>query len=227
MYLIRRAGHPPRRPGGFTIVEMMVSMTIALAVAAITTSIASNVFAANTQSIYMIQLTQEMRSAIQLISRDIRRSGYEDDALARFLSTEAVDSGVTMGALDADDTANCLQLQYEDLDGDLVNAVYRLRVISAVGRVSVHFGATSDCDTSMTAAGWADISDPLLTSITGLQFVLTDQRTDVAENSDTGNVIQVGVEQISIVISAQLRGNAAVNRTIVNEVQLRNLFLTV
>ena len=212
---------------GFTLIELMVAMLIALIVAVTTVQIAANVFQTSTQSIQMIQLTQEMRSVIQLISRDIRRSGYNDDSLARFLATEAIISGVTMGALDANNTANCLQVQYDNHDGDAKNVVYRLRVVSDVGRVSAHFNANATCDTSTDDIAWVDVTDPLLSHISALEFGLNNQMTDIAENMNNGNVIQVGLEQISIVISANLRTNEAVNRSIINEVQIRNQYLTV
>jgi hypothetical protein len=202
-------------------------MVIMLVVALATIQISSSVFRTNTESIHMIQLSQEMRSAIQLISRDIRRSGYNDDSLAGFLSTQAISSGVTMGALDANGVANCLRVQYDDLDGNAKNVVYRLRVISAVGRISAHFGAAASCDTLLTDVGWVDISDPILTHISGLEFVLDNHLTDIAENLSSGNTIQVGVEQISIVIDATLRANNAVTRSITNEVQIRNQYLKV
>jgi prepilin peptidase dependent protein B len=212
---------------GFTLIELMVAMLITLIVSATTVQITSNVFQTSTQSIQMIQLSQEMRSVIQLISRDIRRSGYNDDSLARFLATEAIASGVSMGILDANNTANCLQVQYDSLDGDAKNVVYRLRVVSDVGRVSAHFNANATCDTSTDDIAWVDVTDPLLTHISALEFVLNNQTTDIAENMNNGNVIQVGLEQINIVISATLRTNEAVNRSIINEIQIRNQYLTV
>jgi prepilin peptidase dependent protein B len=212
---------------GFTLIELMVAMLITLIVSATTVQITSNVFQTSTQSIQMIQLSQEMRSVIQLISRDIRRSGYNDDSLARFLATEAIASGVSMGTLDANNTANCLQVQYDSLDGDAKNVVYRLRVVSDVGRVSAHFNANATCDTSTDDIAWVDVTDPLLTHISALEFVLNNQTTDIAENMNNGNVIQVGLEQINIVISATLRTNEAVNRSIINEIQIRNRYLTV
>jgi prepilin-type N-terminal cleavage/methylation domain-containing protein len=222
----------PLSPGsvkGFTLIELMISMVIMLVVALATIQISSSVFRTNTESVQMIQMSQEMRSAIQLISRDIRRAGYNDDSLAGFLSSQAISSGITMGTLDANGIANCLQVRYDDLDGIAKNAVYRLRVVSTIGRVSAHFGATASCDTPTTDTGWVDISDPILTHITGLEFILDDSRTDIAENMSTGNTIQVGVEQISISISAALRSsaNASVNRTISNAVQIRNQYLSV
>lgn len=205
----------------------MVSLVIVLIVAAVTIKIEANVFESNGRSINMIQLTQQMRSAIQLISRDIRRAGYNDDALARFLSTQAVSSGVTMGALDANGAANCLQVSYDDLDGSAKNVVYRLRVVSEVGRIAANFGATATCDTSIADTGWVDITDPLVVSVTSLDFVHNNQLTDIAENLSDGNTIQVGLEQISVTIDASLRGNNNVSRSITNEVQIRNQYLTV
>ncbi|MCW8925270.1 MAG: prepilin-type N-terminal cleavage/methylation domain-containing protein [Xanthomonadales bacterium] len=212
---------------GFTLVELMIAMFIMMVVAVALVEISANVFRSNTESIHMVQLSQEMRSAIQLISRDIRRAGYNDDSLAGYLSTQAISSGVTMGALDENDTANCLQVRYDDLDGNAKNVVYRLRTINEIGRVSAHFDADADCDLSLTDTGWVDISDPILTDVSALEFVRDNQLTDIAENLSNGNTIQVGLEQVRISISATLRSNDNVNRTIVNEVQIRNQYLTV
>ncbi len=212
---------------GFTLIELMLAMLIMLIVTISTVQIAANVFQTNTQSIHMVQLSQEMRSVIQLISRDMRRSGYKNDALAGFLSTEAINSGVTMGSLDDNNTADCLQVGYEDSNGDTKNVVYRLRVISDVGRVSAHFDSGATCNTSTDNIGWVDVSDPLLAHISALEFVLSRQLTDIVTNVSTGNVIKVGLDQINIVISATLRTNEAVNRSITNRVQLRNQNLSV
>lgn len=212
---------------GFTLVELMIAMFIMMVIAVAMVQISANVFRSNTEAVHMVQLSQQMRSAIQLISRDIRRAGYNDDSLAGYLSTQAISSGVTMGALDENDVANCLQVRYDDLDGNAKNVVYRLRTVSAVGRVSAHFDADADCDLSLTDSGWVDISDPILTDISALEFIRDNQLTDIAENLDNGHTIQVGLEQVRISISATLRSNDTVNRTIVNEVQIRNQYLNV
>lgn len=227
MYISDNIQTSPDSNRGFTLVELMISLTIMLIVALVTVQISANVFRTNTESIHMTQLSQEMRSAIQLISRDIRRAGYNDDALAGFLSTQAISSGVTMGNLDEDNIANCLRVQYDDLDGSAKNVVYRLRVVNEVGRISAHFGNTAHCETTLDDNGWVDISDPILSHISGLEFILNNHLTDIAENTSNGNTIQVGVEQISIIISANLRSNETVNRSIVNEVQIRNQYLRV
>jgi Tfp pilus assembly protein PilW len=218
---------PPPHSGGFTVVELMIAMVIMLIVTLAMVQISANVFRTNSEAVHMAQLSQELRSVIQLISRDIRRAGYNDDSLAGFLATQDISSGITMGAVDANDVANCLQIQYEDLDGVAQNAVYRLRTVSEIGRVSAHFDADASCDTAVDDNGWVDISDPLLSDISAVEFVLQDQLTDIAENLSNGHMIQVGLEQISILIGATLRSNTAVTRSIRNEVQIRNNYLKV
>ena len=231
MHINIRKPLPPCPARGFTLVELMIALTIMLIVSLATVKISAGVFRTNTQSIHMTQLSQEMRTAIQIISRDIRRSGYKADALAGFLTTLAISSGVTMGQLDADGVAGCLQIQYDDISEKdkliFANVVYRLRVVSSVGRVSAHFDADADCDTSINDAGWVDISDPLMTHITALRFILDDSLTDIAENLSNGNTIQVGLEQVSITIIATLRSNQAISRSITNEVQMRNHYLRI
>ncbi len=212
---------------GVTLIELMIALVIMSIVTLGAVQLSANVFSTNTQSIQMIQLSQEMRSVIQLISRDIRRAGYNDDALASFLSTEAIASGVSMGTMDDNNISNCLRVQYDSLEGDAMNVVYRMRTVNDIGRVSAHFGATATCATDVTDDAWVDVTDPLLTDISGLEFRLNDQLTDIAENLSNGNVIQVGLQQISIAISAILRTDNTINRTIINEVQIRNQFLTV
>lgn len=212
---------------GFTLVELMIALVIMSIVTLGAVQLSANVFRSNTQSIQMIQLSQEMRSVIQLISRDIRRAGYNDDALAGFLSTQPLASGVSMGTMDENNISSCLRVQYDNLDGDAMNVVYRLRTVNDIGRVSAHFGATASCATDVTDNAWVDVTDPLLTHVSDLEFRLNDQLTDIAENLSNGHVIQVGLQQISIAISAILRTNNTINRTIINEVQIRNQFLTV
>jgi prepilin peptidase dependent protein B len=232
MYIDANRPLPLRLSRGFTLIELMIALTIMLVASMVAVKLSANVFSTNAQLIHMTQLTSEMRSTMQIISRDVRRAGYDSDALAGFLTTEEVSSGVTMGD-DLDDTdddyvTDCLSVTYDDISsGNEVNAVYRLRTISGVGRVSVHYGDSTSCDTLITDGDWVDMSDPLLTNITALQFVHNEDLTDIAENLNNGHMIQVGLEQVSITISATLRDRATVNRSITNEVQIRNQFVRI
>jgi prepilin-type N-terminal cleavage/methylation domain-containing protein len=223
-----------RTSRGFTLIELMIALAIMLVVSMVTVQLSVSVFATNTQLIHMTQLTSEMRSTMQIISRDVRRAGYNSDALASFLTTQTISSGVVMGDPDESGATDCLQVIYDDISegksDETANVVYRLRTISGVGRVSVLYGDNAtviSCDTLVTDAGWVDMSDPLLVNIASLQFIHFDSQTDIAENLSNGHVIEVGVERVSITIDATLRDNATISRSIINEVQIRNQTLRV
>jgi type II secretory pathway component PulJ len=182
----------------------------------------------------MTQLTSEMRAAIQIVSRDVRRAGYDSDALAGFLTTQAIASGVTLGDLDESGVAGCVHVTYDDISrgqsGKRANVVYRLRTLSSVGRLSALLGDEDDnfsCETSITHEGWVDLTDALLVDISALQFVRNENLTDIAENLNNGHMIQVGIEQINITITATLRSNETISRSITNRVQIRNQYLRV
>jgi len=234
MYIDAKRPLPLRPSRGFTLVELMIALTIMLVVSMAAVQLSASVFSTNSQHIHMTQLSSEMRSTMQIMSRDVRRAGYNSDALAGFLTTQAINSGIAMGDPDVSGASDCVQVTYDDMSegmsGRTANVVYRLRNISGVGRISALYGdnATAiSCATLITDVGWVDMSDPLLVNITALQFVLKDSLTDIAENQSNGHMIQVGTEQVSITISAMLRTNASVNRSIVNEVQIRNEILRV
>lgn len=232
MYLRTAQASRPGLSRGFTLIELMIALTIMLVVSLVTVQLSANVFGTNAQLIHMTQLTSEMRSAVHIISRDIRRAGYDSDALAGFLTTEAVSSGVTMGSdLDGTDDeyiAECVLVTYDDINtGDEVSVVYRLRTIGGIGRVSVNYDAGASCVTAVTDNGWVDMSDPLLINVTELQFIHNEDLTDIAENLDNGNMIQIGLEQVGITITATLTGRTTVVRSISNQVQIRNQLIRI
>lgn len=63
---------------GFTLIELMIAMIISLIVVGATITMFVMILKSNSDNLKMIRLTQEMRSVMSLISRDIRRTGYWD-----------------------------------------------------------------------------------------------------------------------------------------------------
>ena len=64
------------RQPGFTLVEMMVAMVVSLVASAAMLALMANTLGTGTQTIETTRMTQEMRTALQLITRDLRRSNY-------------------------------------------------------------------------------------------------------------------------------------------------------
>ncbi len=63
---------------GFTLIELMIALLLSLLVIAASITIFISILKANNEDLKMIRLTQEMRSVMTIITRDIRRAGYWD-----------------------------------------------------------------------------------------------------------------------------------------------------
>lgn len=76
---LRSMGAPLR---GFTLIEMMVSITIGLIVAAGAVSLIVAINQANSETIQSTRLTQELRSLASVISDDLKRTRRIDDPVS-------------------------------------------------------------------------------------------------------------------------------------------------
>jgi type II secretory pathway component PulJ len=212
---------------GLSLVELLVALVIGSMFTLAAVNVMSNALVNSTLIHQMAQLTQEMRSTMQLVSRDVRRSGRTLDPLAHYQARVDISSGLTMGTLVAG-SADCLQIEYEDNTSTDRNAVYRLIDNAAgIGRVAANFDAGASCATATTADGWVDITDPGLSDITALQFTRNSQVLNLGTNVATGNQINFSVERVFISITGVLVRDATISRTVENEIFLRNGELSV
>ena len=99
---------------GLSIVELLVGITVGLFVLAGATMVATNQISDNRRLLLETQVQQDMRTAMDIIVRDIRRSGYGRDAdkiPALGASTPALNPFKPAGAASA-----TLEYSYDDLD---------------------------------------------------------------------------------------------------------------
>lgn len=215
------------RQNGFSLVELMVALVIGSIFTLSAVTVMSNSLARSSDSVRMVQLSQELRATMNMVSGEIRRSGFDIDPLAYYQSDRAVTSGLTMGTLDGEGNASCLQISYEDKTGATWNAVYSLFTVDSVGRIAVNMEADATCATAASDDGWNQITDPDLTHITALTISRLVDETDMGINPATGNTVQLGTESVQISITGQLVEDATISRTVVNEMNLRNRYLSV
>jgi prepilin-type N-terminal cleavage/methylation domain-containing protein len=72
----------PRRHRGFSLVELMVAVVAGLIVSGAIVTFMMSSFRSNAQYVQSTRLTQELRNTLDLVTRDLQRAGYDDDALA-------------------------------------------------------------------------------------------------------------------------------------------------
>lgn len=147
---------------GFTLVELMVGLTIGLIVLAGALSFFSSILRANAESIKQQKFEQTVHALVDTIAADIRRAGYTP--LGQAVPTLTV-GGVNVGSFYANN--NCLLLTYRNPDNTVAyrgylrdsntNAIYVLKNVLAA--------PPSSCLLSDSAWNPISVTDPSLLTV--------------------------------------------------------------
>ena len=87
---------------GFSLVELMIALAAGLVVSTAAVAFLMSSFRSNSEYVQSTKLTQELRSSLDLITRDLRRAGYDEKALA-YLATSSGSPFSRMRFCDASD----------------------------------------------------------------------------------------------------------------------------
>jgi prepilin peptidase dependent protein B len=212
---------------GLTLMEMLVAMSISLVVSMAMVGLMANTLGTGTQTIGAARLTSEMRAALQIMSRDLRRANYHANFMKCFGNLDcrsSLDNGdgdasayVASISIDGDD---CFYFWLDrNADGDIGNddvGAFRLGTVNGVGVIQMTTTRESvpDCDQD---ADWADITDPDVVHVT--EFLVTNTRSYVDTTASGGSQT---VDKIGMSISAELIGKPDITRTVGDVIRVRN-----
>lgn len=150
------------KQNGFTLVELMVGLTIGLIIMAGTLNFYSSILRANAESVKQQKFEQTLHALVGTITADIRRAGYTP--LGQAVPTLTV-GGINVGSFYADD--NCLLLTYRNPDNSEAyrgylrdpntKAIYVLK--------SVLTAPPSSCSLSDPAWNPTSVTDPVLLTV--------------------------------------------------------------
>jgi type II secretory pathway component PulJ len=186
-----------KKQTGITLIELMIALILGLLVSgAIITIFVTNV-KSTTENIKMIHLNQELRSAMGLISDEIKRAGYSASSDENY-----------MAAWDPA-TANCVIYAYDqNADGSVYAAGTDRLGFSLSGGV-VSWGQNV---TSCTVGNWQPLTNTGVANITAFTI--------------TPNAIAAGslnINQIVVSITGETTLNpGTATRTITETIRVRN-----
>ncbi len=212
---------------------MMVATAIGLMLLAGITFLFTHIVKANTDTLKVTHLHQELRAIMDVMVQDIRRSGYWLNAVcsvnANILSASLIAdycAGIAglqnpFDMIIIDMNRSCILYSYDATANGILDTApnadnipderFGFRLNS--GAVEMR-QAGADCDTG----GWQDISDPRSVIITDLQFNSEPSKvTDI--NVTTGQLI---TRHIEIELRGRLKQDAAIQRTLIAGVHVRN-----
>ena len=201
---------------GFTLTELLIASAISLVAVAGMIVVMSSTLGSTTQVLNATRLSGDVRAALQVVSRDLRRANYSETFEACIGSGSATCLAVADSVV-VNAGANCVTYSYERAGGTVSGAM-RL----ANGALQFRVDA-ADCSNS---ANWDNITDPERVTISA--FTLTD--TD-GQNLTYVSPASVGLSQRVRKVRVLITGAAcpvgdtcadAPQRTVTGTVRVRN-----
>jgi len=212
---------------GFTLMEMMIALALSLVVVLTMSRLTVDTFSTGTKTVEMAKLSYELRSTMELLSRDVRRASFTSNAILCFANVDcASDGSVNLpGDVYINADHDCVTYLHDrNEDGDATNdssGGFRLSSVSGVGVVQTWTGGSAP-DCTSTAGEWRAITDPGVIDVFSFQVDDDQSYTEVIDVDAAGNPVRQKIRKIHMLVSARLVRNAAINRTVGNTVLVRN-----
>jgi type II secretory pathway component PulJ len=223
---------------GATLMEVLVAMSISLVVTAAMIAMMANSLGSTARIIKMTKLTDDMRVALQLMSRDVRRSSYNANSMFCYANTDcASDGAITAAAefnlpdLDSDSAngraGNCFTfLTDRDHDGDSTEddaGGFRHVTIGAVGVIEMWTGdAAPDCASAAGAAGWVQITNPENMDIFAFSVDDNLSYTQVIKDDGVNPTVSQRVRKVTMDMQGRLVMDNTITRQMEDVIAIRN-----
>lgn len=206
--LSRMRSRRPQR--GFTLLETLIAMALGLMVLAGVLQFVSRLVEANTSTLQVTRLEQDVRTIMDMMLQDIRVAGQFPEAAsdigspAKFLTDQPALPTIDGQPLRSGQNGSALTYAYRETDGKLVSG--RFSHDAKAGTILMHTGTASAPET---------ISDPAFMIVTQLEF-----RPSVVQGIAGSMVVTLPTLEVRIV--AHLKSDPAVERSLTDRVTWRN-----
>ena len=207
---------------GMSLMEVLVAMSISLVVTASMIVLMSNTLGSTARIVKMTKLSDDMRTAMQMMSYDVRRSSYNANSMYCYANEDCgSDVGITLAAdITINDSNDCFTfLTDRDHDGDSTeNAAggFRRVISSGVGVIEMWTGDQSpDCNSAAGTNGWVQITNPENMDI--FAFSVDDNLGYALQihNDVFGNTLSQRLRKIHM----NMQGRLVVDNTIVRQIE--------
>ena len=222
---------------GASLMEVLVAMSISLVVTASMIALMANSLSTTARVVKMTKLTDDLRVAMQMMTRDVRRSSYNANSMFCYANENCATDGaivaagdITLADIDGDTVNDCFTfLMDRDHDGDSTEddaGGFRRVTDGGVGVVEMWTGgANPDCDAAAGAAGWVQITDPDETDVFAFSVVDDDEDlsyTVVIQDDGAGNTLSQRVRKLRMNLQGRLVADETIVRRVEDVISVRN-----
>jgi len=205
-----------------SLMEVLVAMSISLVVTASMIALMANSLGSTARIIKMTKLTDDLRTTMQMMTRDVRRSSYNANSMYCYANADCgTDGAATLaGDITINVSNDCFTfLTDRDHDGDSTEndaGGFRRVISSGVGVIEMWTGnAAPDCSVAAGAAGWVQITNPENMDIFVFSVDENLSYTQEILNDGFGNTLSQKVRKIRM----DIRGRLVLDNTIVRRIE--------
>lgn len=215
------------RQQGFTLLEALLSISLSLVVTAAMVALMSNTLGSTSRIVNMTKLTDDVRATMQMLTRDVRRSSYNANAMYCYANEDCGSDGSATLAADISIAGGgeCFTFLLDrDHDGDSTEndaGGFRRVTSGGVGVIQMWIGdASPNCAANDT--NWAQVSNPDSMDITGFSVDDDLSYTEVVFDDGAGNTISQKVRKLRVRLQARLTADNSIAREIEDVISVRN-----
>jgi Tfp pilus assembly protein PilW len=214
---------------GATLMEVLVAMSISLVVTASMVALMANSLGSTARIIKMTKLSDDMRVAMQMMTRDVRRTSYNANSMFCYANDDCATDGaiIAAGDITIDDSSQCFTfLTDRDHDGDSTEndaGGFRRVVSGGVGVIEMWTGdASPNCDAAAGAAGWVQVTNPEDMDIFGFTVDENLSYTQVVHDDGAGNTLSQKVRKVRMAMQGRLVMDNTIVRRVEDVISVRN-----
>ncbi len=207
---------------GVTLVELMVALVISLIASSAMVLLMANMMGTGTQTIQMSRLTQDLRTAMQLMTRDLRRANYHTNSANCFAEIDCnPDESKIMAITPVG--GDCFRFYYDHDRDDIPDARSFQWFTGTRNGNTVNVLQLTDDGSDNCGADWGagfDITDPDTVNITAFTVSNVDSYNESVSSLHTQDV-----SKIRLTMTAELLATASgmtISKTIEDLIYVRN-----
>lgn len=219
----RRAGQPPRRGRGLSIIELMIGVTVGLIVVAGALALSARNLGNSHRLLIEARFNQDLRAAADLITRDLRRAGYWGHAISGTLAigaTSATAANPYAGVTGASDSGLTYQFSRDAAENDVLDGNERFGFRVQQGALQM----------KRAEGDWQDVTDTKVLTVADDGLVITPSVTVLPLGhlcprtcpAGTPNCPTSTVRSFAITLTAAAASDPTLVRHLQTTVRLRN-----
>ena len=215
------------RQSGVTLIEMLIGLALSLIVTSSMVVLMGNSMGSAKRIIQMTQLSDELRNAMSMMSRDVRRANYSAHAIYCYANSDCGSDGTTTVS-EVNIAGNCMTFDVDrsqnNFNGlaDYEPGGFRLADDNGVGSLEMWVG-DGDVQCIGDDSDWLALTDPDTVDITTFNVTPTEISASI---EDGGGTLTISSNAIELEIVGVLRLDNTITRHILDRVRVRNDFIS-